>query len=222
MYIRKFKFVPPAVCFILFLFINYSVAPNPIRSSFGSTMILNFLMAPWFTLSFLQSQSNSQQVINSLHMKSKTKFLISNYISLLLLSVLLSLVAVLYPVLIGAFDLAPSFNVILFALLNHAVVSFLAANIAVLFSRNIMRKPGTSWPGIILVLALLLAIASAEVNSPFYFFNYILPPVSMLISIMNEGAFSITKISAVYSLSIFYSLILMVISISIFRKKDML
>lgn len=222
MYIRKYKFLAPAVCFILFLFINYSVAPNPIRSSFGSTMILNFLMVPWFTLSFLRSQSNSHQVINSLHMKSKTKFLISSYISLLLLSILLSLTAVLYPLLIGAFDLAPSVGVILFALFSHFVISFLAATIALLFSKIVMRNPGTSWPGLILVLALLLAVASAERDSLFYFLNYILPPVSMLISTVNEGVFSTTKMTAVYLLSIFYLLILMAISISIFKKKDML
>lgn len=224
MYMRKYKFVPPAGCYVLFLCLNYSIAPNPVWSSFGSTMVLNFLLMAWFTLSFMQSQSNAQQVISSLHMKNTTKFFISHYFFLLLLSLFLSLTTVCFPVLIGAFDQTIGVDVLLFALFNHVVITFLSATIAMLFSKNMMRKPGNSWLGVVLTLVVLLAIASVGTSSSFSVLNYILPPIAMLLHIMNEGMASIMKLSTiiVYLLSIFYSMALMIIGISIVKKKDIL
>lgn len=224
MYMRKYKFVPPAGCYVLFLCLNYSIAPNPVWSSFGSTMVLNFLLMAWFTLSFMQSQSKAQQVISSLHMKNTTKFYVSHYLFLLVLSLLLSLSAVCFPMLIGAFDQTIGINVFLFALFNHAVITFLSATIAMLFSKNLMRKPSNSWLGVVLTLVVLLAIASIETNSPFSVLSYILPPIGLLLHMMNEGMASIMKLSTiiVYLLSIFYSMALMIIGISIVKKKDIL
>lgn len=224
MYTRKYKFVPPTGCYTIFLFINYSSVPNPIWGSFGSTMILNFLMMAWFTLSFIQSQNNVQQMISSIHMKSKTLFFISNYFSMFLVALFLSLVAVLFPVLTGAFDKTVGLGMILFALFNHVIVSFLSATIAMLFSKNLIRKPINAWLGIILTLVVLLSISSLEENSSFFLLNYILPPISMLVHIMNEGSSSMFHIPTfgIYLISVFYIMILLVICISLLRKKDIL
>lgn len=224
MYMRKYKFVPPAGCYVLFLCLNYSIAPNPVWSSFGSTMVLNFLLMGWFTLSFMQSQSDAQQVISSLHMKNATTFYVSHYLFLLVLALWLSLMAVCFPVLTGAFDQTIGVDVFLFVLFNHAVITFLSATIAMLFSKNIMRKPSHSWPGLVLTLIGLLAIASIETHSPFSVLSYILPPIGLLLHVMNDGASSILRLSTImiYVLSIFYSMALMIIGISIVKKKDIL
>ncbi|RSL29044.1 hypothetical protein D7Z54_33325 [Salibacterium salarium] len=219
-YSRKYKFVPPTGCYLIFLLINYSTVPNPVLSSFGSTMMLNFLVMSWFTLSFIQSQNSTQQIISSMHIRSKKLFFMSNYLSMLLLCLLLSFISVFYPIITGAFNEMTDVLVIFFALSNHFIISFISVCIAMLFSKNVISKSINSWLGISLTLVLLLSISSIEEGSIFYFLKYTLPPITILIDMMNKGLHSSILLS--YLLSIFYSIILLLIFLFIAKRKDML
>lgn len=221
MYARTFKFVPPAGGYLLLLLLNYSTAPNPILSSFGSTMMLNFIIMSWFTLTFMQSQNKTQQAISAIHLKSKKRFFISSYLCLILLSVLLSAVSVFYPLVTGAFNEPVSAGVVSFSLVNHFIISFLSVCITMLFTKNIVRKRVNGWLGLSLTLVVLLSTAAIAEDSLFYSLTYILPPVSSLIALMSEGVWSFS-ILYIYAWSAVYSMAFIAAFLFVIKRKDLL
>ncbi|GGJ99966.1 ABC transporter permease [Lentibacillus kapialis] len=188
-YIKSYRYVPPLTIYLVALFLNYTYKPNPVLSSTAVTALYLFLLMVWFTLSFFHTEDPTQQHLTILHAKSKVKMFLSKYMTMFLCVIVLSVFSVAYPVVFGMFGADISILKLIIGVLNHFFLGVLSVSMAALFTREIIKNPGTGWLGVSFVL--LVSIASTGLRHALPNFLqwtvWVLPPVPHLMSLM-EGS----------------------------------
>lgn len=181
-YLRSFTYIPPLTLFIFTLMLNYTYTPNPIYDSYSFTSLALFFMMGWFTVTVFHNEDREQKEITLLHAGRPWRYYLALYIVCMLISLLLSLVSVLYPIVIDAFgaEIYPAHFFLGF--LSHFCLAVLSIGLSAIFTRELVRHSLNTWWGVLSILILSLA-ASAFPETGLV--DWLWPPVGLSLSMMS-------------------------------------
>ncbi|WP_397538948.1 ABC transporter permease [Rummeliibacillus pycnus] len=225
-YFRTHKYIPPVSVFIMMLVINYTYVPNPILDSYSFTSLVLFFIMGWVTITILHAEDEGQKQITLMHAKNKRGYYLALVINCAVVGLLLSIVAVAYPVVIQAFT--PGYHTIhlVIGLLAHFSFAVLSIALSLFFTRDLVKSSVNSWWGVIsiLIVSLILAVAKADILK-IKALNWLFPPLRHPLENMSVGD-KITSLHAEYYWQFgwifIYSLILIALFIVVVQKRQKL
>ena len=186
-YLRSYQYIPPFSLFIIFLIVNYTYVPNPILDSYSFTSLVLFFLMGWFTVTIFHVEEKGQKQITLLHAQSFGKYYGSLYILAALIGVFLSLVAVAYPIVFGAFGEETRPLHVVMGFLSHFSLAFLSIGLSAIFTRDIVRNSMNTWWGVLSILVISLSLAAFK--SSFLQMKgliWLVPPVYMPLEMMTS------------------------------------
>ena len=180
-YIRTHRYVPPVSLLIMMLIINYTYIPNPIMDSYSFTALLLFFIMGWVTITILHAEDEGQKQITLMHAKNKRNYYFALIINCIVAGLILSIIAVAYPIVINAFTIELHIIHIACGFLAHFSLATLSIALSLFFTRELVKSNTNSWWGVIsiLVITLVLAVAKVEaLKTPLI--SWIVPPLRWL------------------------------------------
>ncbi len=222
-YIRTHRYVPPMSLFLMMLIVNYHYVPNPILDSYSFTALLLFFVMGWVTITIMHAEDEGQKQITLIHTKNKRNYYFALIINCMIVGLILSLLAVAYPLVIHAFNSELHLVHIACGFLAHLSLAILSIALSIFFTRDTVKSNINSWWGVIsiLVVTLVLAVARVEFLRT-GFISWLVPPLRFSMEIMSVGD-DISSIPAQaywqFGWIFIYSLIFMLLFIKIVQKK---
>ncbi|MEZ0536515.1 hypothetical protein ACAG39_04575 [Caldicellulosiruptoraceae bacterium PP1] len=223
-YMKSYKYVPPFLVFFTILFIAYSIKPVNVMNSYAFTTVLIFFISAWLAYGFIENEDMIQQQITILHLDSQNVYYFFKIIYIWLFSFIFTFIALIYPILLNAFNREITFRDIIISVISHIIASFLGTSIGCFFGSRLFNIKRAS---VISFIALLLISILGKLifkNIPHLnFILYIIPPVWMLIDeitkydIISYREYYNFVVKSFFVLS--YSFILCSIFIFIMKKK---
>ncbi|OAB35988.1 hypothetical protein [Paenibacillus glacialis] len=221
-YNRSYRFIPPLFTYLIFIGMFYTYKPNPVMGSFAVTSVLSFIVTAWICYSFMQSESPVQEEITLLHLRNPAKYYIGLLIAIVLMSLILLIVAMAYPIVGDYFDRPVGSEDILVGLLSHLGLSFLGIAIAVFFTGKFVSRPSVSIGGILIVITLSFCqgAISSQLSPSLEWLTWILPPTFHSMNLlMNYERYSGAEIVWLLMVPFIYSFIILTIYIQCMRRK---
>lgn len=188
-YIRSYRYIPQVSIYIIWIGVFYTYVPNPIMDSYAITCMFLYFLSAWLSVSLFNTEDSIQHQITILHAGGVAKVYISKIISTWIITILLSIFAVVYPIIFDMFDKPVQFLHIFLSLLSHMTLSLLGILIAALFSKSLVIRTMDSWGGVSLLLILSVSYNGIEAKLPsiLHPILWILPPFSKVFSNLNLG-----------------------------------
>jgi len=221
-YNRSYRFIPPLFTYLIFIGIFYAYKPNPVMGSFAVTAVLSFIVTAWICYSFMQSESSVQEEITLLHLRNPAKYYIGLLMAIVLMSIILLIVAMAYPIVGDFFDRPVGIVDIIVGLLSHLGLSFLGIAIAIFFTGKFVSKPSVAIGSILVVIILSFcqgAIAN-ELGPALEWITWILPPTFYIMNLlMNYDTYTEGEIVLLLAAPYVYSLIILTIYVQIMKRK---
>lgn len=188
-YMRSYRYVPPVSVFIILIIIFYSNAPNPIMDSFAVTCGFLYCISAWISMSLFNAEDAIQHQITILHAKNAYKFYLSKVISAWSITALLTVFAVVYPIILHKFDKPVLAIHVMLAFTSHITVALLAILMAALFTKPFFARAANSWGMVSLLLVLSFAYSGIKAVLPSLFqpLLWLLPPFDKIFSNLMLG-----------------------------------
>ncbi|HEY2491877.1 MAG TPA: hypothetical protein VGI33_02975 [Paenibacillus sp.] len=221
-YNRSYRFIPPLFTYLIFVGLFYTYRPNPVMGSFAVTAVLSFIVTAWICYSFMQSESPIQEEITLLHLRSPAKYYIGLISSILLMSLLLLIVAMAYPIIGDRFDRPIGSEDIIVGFLSHLGLSFLGAAIAIFFNNKFVSRSSVAIGGILFVIILSFCQGSitSQLGPSLEWITWILPPTFHSMNLlMNYETYSGGEMIWLLAVPFIYSLILFTIFVQWMKRK---
>jgi len=201
----------------MMLIINYTYVPNPIMDSYSFTALLLFFMMGWVTITIVHAEDEGQKQITLIHAKNKRNYYFALIINCIVAGLILSIIAVAYPIVINAFTSKLHIIHIACGFLAHFSLATLSISLSIFFTRDFVKSNTNSWWGVISILVITLVLAVAKIE----LINWLVPPLRFSLEIMGVGD-DITSIPAYaywqFGWIFFYSVVLMMIFITTVQK----
>lgn len=221
-YIRSHKYFPPIATFFILIFVFYTYTPNPIIESYTATALILYVISAWLCISILSLDPPVQRQIMILHIGSLNCYYLSKFISVLLISIIFTVYAFLYPIVFNMFNETVTLTIGLVSLLNHILLGILGICVASFFSKPITESPVNSFGGLSLIIAISLAAIGIYNVLPSFLKNivWIIPPAaSTQIPLFNWNGESILDLSIFPFIWIFiYSMFLLYLFFKLARR----
>lgn len=222
-YIRTHRYVPPVSLFIMMLIINYTYVPNPIMDSYSFTALLLFFIMGWVTITIVHAEDEGQKQITLIHINSKRNYYFALIINCIVFGLILSMIAVAYPLMINAFTSEIHLLHIVCGFFSHLSLATLSMALSIFFTRGLVKSNTNSWWGVISILVITLVLAVAKVEDlKIKLINWLVPPLRFSFEIMGVGddiTFIPTQAYWQFGWIFIYSLILIIIFLTIVQKK---
>lgn len=221
-YRRSYLFVPPVTIFILWTFVSYTYTPNPILSSYAISSTVLYFITAWLVITLIKTEDSVQQQITILHARSLSKVLFGKIIAVLLLTITLTIFAISYPILIGAFNRLPTLIEILLVFFSHVLISLLSISIIIFLNGLFRFRSLSSWLLLSLILTMSLAKEGIAKLLPhfFTFLTWPLPPTLTIVDILSGDTINL-NMALIKSLGyvIGYIFLLLLIGFILIKKR---
>ncbi|WP_234032640.1 hypothetical protein [Paenibacillus faecalis] len=222
-YTRSNRYFGPIAFMVISVLILYSYKPNPIMDSYAVTSTLLFIGCAWLGTSFLNHDQGRQNVLLILHNGSALKFYATQYTALLLISSLISLATVAYPLVTGMFAEPVGLTRLLVALAAHILLSGLGAGVSLFFQPGWIENQGRA-AGFMLIL-IVLSIAGISIADllpkGIHLLAYLLPPVSLMIdTLMHADQRGVLQSTYILLFTFGYTAVLLAIYLKASLAKD--
>lgn len=191
LFARSYRYFAPMTLYLIFIAWIYSMIPNPVMSSYASTSVCLFLVAAWLSFNFYSTEPPTQQQLTLMHSRSGIRYHASRMATVWVAAFPLTLFAVLYPIIRGSFDRAPTAIEMAVSLYGHLLFTWMAIVLTALFCSKIGTQLISKLGGLVLALTLSLAVPGlAEwLPSPLQWLLWVVPPASPIIdTLMNFDA----------------------------------
>ncbi|WJE52183.1 ABC transporter permease [Bacillus cereus] len=175
-YTKSYKYVPPIAMYIVSLLFVYAYKPNPIVATYLETALTLYLLSAWITITLFHTEDPVQEQITLSHTKNIRTLYLGKYVTALLISSVLSLISVIYPIAFHMFNEKMTVALFITGILTHISLSTLGISIATLFTRNIIKKASTAWLSLSFVL--LITIASIRLKKDMPELLWFFPPIN--------------------------------------------
>jgi hypothetical protein len=195
-FIRSYRYFMPSMLYLVYVVWMYTTIPNIIMPSYSATAVILYMISAWLGMNFLVSEPKVQQQITVLHIRSKLRYAIGRILVVWTITAALALIAVIYPVVFGAFDQSVTGLQLVIALYTHLLLALLGILSACIFHSLFRLKFIYSLGGLLLSLAISLAAGGIEARLPEYlsFVVWLLPPVGkMMFALHNFEEISVAK-----------------------------
>ncbi|MEJ8764865.1 MULTISPECIES: hypothetical protein [unclassified Oceanobacillus] len=180
-YIRSHKYFPPISTFMILIFVFYTYTPNPIIDSYAVTAVILYIISAWVCLSILQLDPPVQRQLMAIQVRSWNRYYVSKLISAVIISSILSVYALLYPIVFNMFSEPVTLTIGLVSFANYLILGILGVSLASLFSKVIMKSAINSFGGLTLTIVLSLAAIGVERVLPSFLKNvlWVMPPATI-------------------------------------------
>ncbi|MDP4093226.1 MAG: hypothetical protein Q8920_07680 [Bacillota bacterium] len=177
-YLRSYKYIVPILLFIVFLLGIYVDQPVDVLGSYIITSIFVYFISAWLALGFLDTEDNVQQQLTILHSGNQSIYYLCKIVFVWVITLLLSLIAVVYPILIHAFMRPIDSTDLLLGFLSHVTLGLLGTSIGCLFNTRLIRDRRLALLGLYLVIIISIIQGTLISAVPFLkYIIYLLPPV---------------------------------------------
>ncbi|MGY0693932.1 hypothetical protein ACW2QC_14275 [Virgibacillus sp. FSP13] len=222
-YIRSYQFVPPVCLFLLWTIISYTYTPNPVLSSYGISCAVLYFIAAWISVTVIQITDSVQLQITVVHVKSIIKVFSSKILSVFLITSVLSVFAIFYPFVIGAFDRSVTFQDIFIAVVSHLLISLLSISITIFLSWMTRAKTVSSWLLLVLVLLISLVKGGLEDALPQFisYVTWLIPPAFSIVDLLGDDRLYINTHLLLEWMYVFvYAVVLILLYFWRIRRRD--
>jgi hypothetical protein len=187
-FFRSYRYFMPSMFFLIFIVWMYSDVPNVIMPSYSTTSIILYMFSAWLAMSFLVSEPKVQQQITVLHIRSKLRYAVGRILAVWVITAALALIAIMYPIIFGAFDQSVTGLQWVIALYVHLLLALLGILSACIFHSLFRLKFIYSLGGLLLCLSISLAAGGIEARLPAYlnFIVWLLPPAGEIMIGLNK------------------------------------
>jgi hypothetical protein len=174
---------------IIAVLILYSYTPNPVMNSYAATAVILFIGCAWMGLSFLNHEHPVQRQLTTLHVSSARKYSAGSILTLAVLTLLLGMLVVVYPLAAGRFDEEAGAYRIGLALVGHGLLGMLGVSLSLYLQTSVVKKSSHA-TGMLLAI-IILSIGGAKIAEALppgarVLLRLLLPPVSPLMdALMN-------------------------------------
>ncbi|MFF2911169.1 hypothetical protein [Paenibacillus sp. NPDC057934] len=180
------RYFAPFAGIIIAVLVLYSYTPNPVMNSYAATAVILFIGCAWLGLSFLNHQHPVQRQLTTVHLRSVRKYNMGSLLTLVVLTLLLDVLIVVYPLAAGRFDEQAGLYRIMLALVGHALLGMLGIAIS-LFLQSSMIKKASHATGIMLGV-IIVSIGGTKITEflpgSLAYLRPLLPPVSPVMDAM--------------------------------------
>lgn len=194
-FMKSYLYIAPVFIFLLGVVGIYIYRNIPILSSFGSTAIILFIMMTWITIINFNHDSTNERHILYTQLQSKTKYLNNKILYLLLFSVPLIVVAIVYPILIGAFDKMLSINLLLIGLTVHCLMSIFGVLIGTFVTNTMAKNKKYTWLLTVFIIVVILTKSLLIESLPLLkWILWVFPPIDNFINLLTSDQLQFTDI----------------------------
>ncbi len=166
---------------MILIFVFYTYTPNPIIDSYAVTAVILYIISAWVCLSILQLDPPVQRQLMAIQVRSWNRYYVSKLISAVIISSILSVYALLYPIVFNMFSEPVTLTIGLVSFANYLILGILGVSLASLFSKVIMKSAINSFGGLTLTIVLSLAAIGVERVLPSFLKNvlWVMPPATI-------------------------------------------
>lgn len=223
-YKRSYKYITPLLVYVILIACTYAIKPDYVMSSYALTCIYVYMIAAWLAFSFIDNEDIVQQQLTILHIKKDNIYYLCKILFIWFFILILSIIAVFYPILTKAFIRDVVASDIIVAIISHAIIGLLGVVIGSLFSSRIIKDRRMAV--LSLVLLLTISIIQKPLVQLWYFFKYIItifPPAYLILN--NIGTINYVTTDNVFGIvyafviALIYLTILIVFFISLMKRK---
>ncbi|ETT42390.1 MULTISPECIES: hypothetical protein [unclassified Paenibacillus] len=203
------RFFGPVAGIMIAVLILYSYKPNPVMSSYSATAVLLFVACAWLGLSFLNHEQAVQKQVVIVQLRSARRYSMGGLLTMILLTLLLDVVIVIYPVLAGSFQEPAGLQRILLGLAGHALMGLLGITLSLYLQSSWVPRAGYA-AGMMLIL-LILSISAGKVAEvvPGPVVSILLPPVYPVMDrMMNAETLPVSSVLGAYAHALAYIILL--------------
>ncbi len=226
-YIRSYKYIVPILIFACFLLGIYAIRPNDVTYSYVISSAVIYMLAAWLTLGLLNTEDTVAQQVTILHCKSQTIYYVCKLLFVWIFTMILSVLAIIYPIIINTFDRQVNLTDIMLAIISHSLLSLLGIAVAAIFNQRFINDRRLSILALYMVIILSLIQGKLTEIIPFLKYPlFILPPVFYSLDRMGStsnysmvSSSGIPSVLASFAIILLYSLLLIFIYIKASRKK---
>ena len=221
---RSYRYIPSLFTFLICLCLFYTYAPNPIMGSYAATSVLLLLISSWLAYSFFASQERVQEQITILRLGSAKKYYAGVLCSVFLLTALLALCSILYPIVFDKFDVPATWEHVTVGFVAHLSLAILGIAIAALFNSRLVSKMSYAIGGILALLAISFSQGKlVDILPPgIQWITWVLPPAFPTMDmLMNYEEYSVLGRIGVLVLPFPYSAGLLAICWQWMKRKDL-
>lgn len=222
-YLRSLKIIPPVTLFIVWVILFYTYKGVPILSSFAITSIAIYLVITWITMNIFSIEEENEKHILFTHLGSKQHYLWGKWAVCFIISFVLILFAIIYPILMNNFKGTILLGHLSLSIYSHIFLAIFGILIGSFFSITAMAGKKYAWLSAILVI--VVSISYEGIVEKFNFFKWALilfPPVYNVnkylsgndtVRIDNDFWFQMAWVIA-------YIIIILVLTIKMYLKKE--
>ncbi|WNS44936.1 hypothetical protein [Paenibacillus sp. MMS20-IR301] len=203
------RYFGPLAGVIIPALLLYSYKPNPVMSSYAATAVFLFIGCCWLGISFLNHEHPVQKQVSIVQLGSARRYSVGGLLTLSLLTLLLDLFVVIYPVITGSFGEAAGLDRILLAICGHALLGLLGIAVSLFLQSSWVPKAGYA-AGLMLII-IILSVSAGKVAElvPGPIVSILLPPVfPVMDAMMNTDSLPLRAVLGAYAHALVYIILL--------------
>ncbi|MCL2385958.1 MAG: hypothetical protein FWC89_00260 [Defluviitaleaceae bacterium] len=224
-YLNSAKYLPPVICFAVFLGVNYSSAPIGIWSNLYITAVALFIFANWVSASFVNCEHKTQQFITRLHVNNDTRYHLSKIISLVMFLIPFQVITILIPIVTGMFIRGILFREVVIYVIMHLLFSLMGLAIGIFFNADLFSKELATFAHLFIIMVIVIPFNVIFADNALISFAYrLLPPINLLaerLHYIDNGAFPVDVLFLIFVVNAaVYAFGLIVLYVFIMRRKQ--
>lgn len=191
-FLKSYIFIPPIFIYLLCLISIYIYKDVPVLSSYGSTSIVLFLIMTWLTIINFKHDTINERYILYIQLRSKNNYLKLKVLYLFLVSCLLILLSLSYPLLIHVFNKDVTLNLISIGLITHILMGLFGILLGSFVTNTKIASKNFNW--LLTILIIIVTLTKDLLIEQFSFLQWILwtlPPISSILYLLNKDSIHI-------------------------------
>ncbi|MGE8206530.1 hypothetical protein ACQKP0_18630 [Heyndrickxia sp. NPDC080065] len=222
-YIRSLKIIPPLTVFTGWVIILYIYKGLPILSSYAITSIVLYLVMTWVVIGVFSIEEEAEKYILFVQLGSKYRFLWGKWAVCIMIAFVLSLYAIIYPVLMNNFK-GPIMTIhIALSFYSHIFLALFGILVGSFFSVTSLASKKYSW--LLAMLVMVLSISYERIVEKAVIFKWLFilfpPIVNVTKYLSRDDTIHIGRDFWVYSgLAFVYMVVCMIVVVKMFLRKE--
>ncbi|GIN84176.1 ABC transporter permease [Heyndrickxia sporothermodurans] len=156
-YIRSLKIIPPLTVFLGWIILFYTYKNVPILSSYAVTSIVSYLVLTWIAMGIFSIEDTNEKPLLFVQLTTKYYYLVGKWVVCLLITLILTLFSILYPILMNNFTGPIKPIHIGLSIYSHLVLALFGILVGSFFSVTSFATKKYAWLSAMLVIVVSIS-----------------------------------------------------------------
>lgn len=222
-FLRSYHYIAPALCYFIWLMINYMYRNLPTLSSYVISMIVLMPIMTRITIVCFNKDAINERYLFQIHLSSKIKYILFKSIYLLLFGLIFIIIAIMLPIILDSFLNKITVTIIVISFLVHIWAAVFGILIGLIVQNWFLMGKKYAW--LITIFILLITILKTtliEKISTLKWVLWIFPPLNTFMTQLKNDTLNLFNPHFIL-LNIYccvYTLIVTLIIVIIYRKNS--